>query len=283
MKAESTFQPSLYLGLGTAIATFVAAAVALGLLTPVSLRARLVSVGVVQSATIGISASFITVAQQQATAVGHVAIAIGLLLPATYVLVKALASIFEDREEDEADLDGLTVSPPVGSASITCRPARGERSRRGLLLAGASIGTSVLVLIALTLPDLGDRIVSPQKEVVISNLVTSGLNLREDSLPVTLTSEPVVFCRSRPGCRELQGTSRRTNGVYRSPICQTEGDLATNGNSAASDDDRNPQLAASRRYYRIRLPDGRTGYVSEVWLRPADRGGLGLPRCADVA
>ena len=44
-------------------------------------------------------------------------------------------------------------------------------------------------------------------------------------------------------------------------------------------DDGNPGLFESTRWYGIQLPDGRFGYISEVWIRDADRGGLDLPHC----
>ncbi len=52
---------------------------------------------------------------------------------------------------------------------------------------------------------------------------------------------------------------------------------ASHDTSAA--DDANPERFESTRYYGVRLGDGTFGYVSEVWVRAADRGGLGLPSC----
>lgn len=37
--------------------------------------------------------------------------------------------------------------------------------------------------------------------------------------------------------------------------------------------------AESDLWYRASFPDGRSGYVSEVYLSGASRGGLGLPDC----
>ena len=43
----------------------------------------------------------------------------------------------------------------------------------------------------------------------------------------------------------------------------------------------NPHRAHSTLWYRARFPDGRAGFLSEVYVDPASRGGLGLPDCAD--
>ena len=62
-------------------------------------------------------------------------------------------------------------------------------------------------------------------------------------------------------------------------VCQTTGERTTNGNDGDAADDANPLLADSRLWYGARLDDGSIGYLSEIWLSPIDRGGLGLPRC----
>ena len=38
-------------------------------------------------------------------------------------------------------------------------------------------------------------------------------------------------------------------------------------------------LFSSTRYYGVRLTNGTFGYVSETWIHPSHRGGLGLPAC----
>ena len=41
----------------------------------------------------------------------------------------------------------------------------------------------------------------------------------------------------------------------------------------------NPDRVASDRWYRATFPDGRSGFISEVYLSESSRGGLGLPDC----
>ncbi|WP_226367282.1 hypothetical protein [Pseudonocardia sp. ICBG162] len=42
----------------------------------------------------------------------------------------------------------------------------------------------------------------------------------------------------------------------------------------------NPHRVESELWYRVTWPDGRSGYLSEVYLEPGSRGGLGLPACS---
>jgi hypothetical protein len=66
------------------------------------------------------------------------------------------------------------------------------------------------------------------------------------------------------------------------PVCQAKGDLVANGSLSDPSDDHNSALVTSTRSYGV--PDARTwanlDYISEVWIVPAERGGLGLPTCA---
>lgn len=101
--------------------------------------------------------------------------------------------------------------------------------------------------------------------------------MREDSTPVRLTTQPWAFCSSR-GCN-INGTERSSGGTYDAAVCQRSGERITNGNDSSPADDGNPERFESTRYYGVRLANGTFGYVSEVWIRAADRGGLGLPAC----
>lgn len=118
---------------------------------------------------------------------------------------------------------------------------------------------------------------SARRVIRVDNRVTNGLGMQEDSVPLRLTTEPRIYCGTR-GCN-INGTERATGGTYDAAICQTLGERFTNGNDADPTDDNNPELFESRRYYGVQLVDGTFGYVSEVWLRSADRGGLGLGAC----
>lgn len=116
-----------------------------------------------------------------------------------------------------------------------------------------------------------------RRVLVVDNRVTNGMGMREDSTPARLTTKPWTFCTSR-GCN-IYGTERGSGGTYDAAICQTTGERTTNGNDHDASDDANPERFESTRYYGVSLANGTFGYVSEVWIRAADRGGLGLPAC----
>jgi lysophospholipase L1-like esterase len=117
----------------------------------------------------------------------------------------------------------------------------------------------------------------PRRVITVYNKVTNGMRMDEDDVPARLTTQTWTFCGLR-GCN-INGTERWTGGTYDAAVCQTHGERTTNGNDHSSADDANPERYESTRYYGVRLADGTFGYVSEVWIRAADRGGLGLPAC----
>jgi hypothetical protein len=117
----------------------------------------------------------------------------------------------------------------------------------------------------------------PRRVITVDNRVTNGGGMREDTTPARLTTQPWIRCGSR-GCN-INGTERSSGGTYDAAVCQTTGERTTNGNDGNANDDANPERFESTRYYGVRLGDGTYGYVSEVWIRAADRGGLGLPGC----
>lgn len=118
----------------------------------------------------------------------------------------------------------------------------------------------------------------PRKVITVYNKVTNGpTQMREDPIPVRLTTKPWKLCGSR-GCN-INGTERTSGQRYDAATCWTTGDLTTNGNNSNSVDANNPNRYSSDRYYRVRLGNGTTGFVSWAWIHPSHRGGLGLPRC----
>jgi hypothetical protein len=115
------------------------------------------------------------------------------------------------------------------------------------------------------------------RTVTVYNKVTDGeTEMREDSQPAYLSTEPRNYCKSI-GCA-LPGTDV-TSGAQLTVACQIQAERTTNGNDSSSEDDHNPGLYESSLWYGVRLNDGRTGYISEVWMQARDRGGLGLPGC----
>ena len=115
------------------------------------------------------------------------------------------------------------------------------------------------------------------KVITVDNRVTNGMGMREDTIPARLTTKPWKYCGSR-GCN-INGTERSSGGTYDAAVCQTTGERTTNGHDSSPADDNNPERFESTRYYGVRLANSTFGYVSEVWIRAADRGGLGLRGC----
>ena len=104
-----------------------------------------------------------------------------------------------------------------------------------------------------------------------------GLREAIGTTPVRLTTQPWIRCGSR-GCN-IAGTERSSGGTYDAAVCTRFGERTTNGHDTDPADDANPERYESTRYYGVRLSNGTFGFVSEVWIRAADRGGLGLPAC----
>jgi hypothetical protein len=115
-----------------------------------------------------------------------------------------------------------------------------------------------------------------ERVVVVYNQVTNGATAMREDTPAYLSTVTANFCKSN-GCA-LPGTDMGT-GAYITAMCQTTGNRTTNGQDNSAVDDRNPGLYTSTRWYGIRWADGRTGYLSEVWIAPQYRGGMGLRAC----
>lgn len=112
--------------------------------------------------------------------------------------------------------------------------------------------------------------------VTVQNKVALGAeDLVEDSGPAYLSSRAIAFCGSR-GCKEV-GTDV-VSGAMLPATCTVVGERMWNHNldSPAA---HNPHRVESALWYRVTWPDGRSGYLSEVYLEPGSRGGLGLPAC----
>lgn len=118
---------------------------------------------------------------------------------------------------------------------------------------------------------------STQTVVSVYNQVTNGSSgMREDPQPAYLSTQAAKSCRNRE-CK-LDGTEMGS-GHRLVVFCQTGGETTTNGNNNNGDDAGNPGRFTSDRYYGAQWDDGRTGFISQVWINPSQRGGLGLPGC----
>ena len=113
--------------------------------------------------------------------------------------------------------------------------------------------------------------------LTVYNQVTNGATaMREDTAPAYLSTVMQNRCRVN-GCM-IVGTERWTGGTLGPAVCQGFGARTTNGQDNSPVDDANPGLFTSTRWYGVSVSGGR-GYISEVWITPAQRGGLGLPGC----
>lgn len=117
----------------------------------------------------------------------------------------------------------------------------------------------------------------PSRTIVVDNRVTNGpAAMREDDVPAYLSTQTRPTCRLN-GCM-IEGTMVGS-GASMLATCQTHGSRMTNGQDNSSVDDANPGLYTSNLWYGVRWPDGRLGFISEIFIRTDHRGGLGLPGC----
>jgi hypothetical protein len=121
-----------------------------------------------------------------------------------------------------------------------------------------------------SLPQTGPRL-------EVFNKVTNGREQMREDAPAYLSTTPRNYCADAD-CA-IPDTELSTGDTVGPAICQRLGPLTTNGDTRSPADDQNPGLFSSRRWYGIRRPDDTIGYISEVWVRRDDRGGLRLPQC----
>jgi hypothetical protein len=172
----------------------------------------------------------------------------------------------EPTVEPEQELTTIPVTPTPDSPEVTATPTPDSGDDNP----GGSGGPGATGTPEPTPSDVSDAVVA------IDNRVTNGAGMREDDAPAYLSAVTENYCRSR-GCM-VAGTEMGS-GHQVVATCQVTGARTTNGHDSDPADDANPERFESTRWYRIAWPDGRTGYLSEVWVAAAHRGGLGLPGC----
>jgi hypothetical protein len=167
-----------------------------------------------------------------------------------------------------------------GEPATHSPPGRTRRVVSFLLgaLTGGVIGIGA-TFTATTLTEV-DHPVTPSVAatvITIQNKVALGSDrLVEDTTPAYLSARPEPFCASH-GCK-VAGTEVSSNAMFVA-VCYLQGIEMFNYNLDSSESKTNPNRVVSSRWYRAVLPDGRSGYISEVYLTPGSRGGLGLPVC----
>ena len=178
-----------------------------------------------------------------------------------------------DPGNDEAD---QPVADPADDGQPARTPTPSSRwSRRRRVIAVAS---AVVVGVATWLLTRSLSPTPSERTIVVQNKVAFGpSDLEEDRSPSYLASRPVARCANVPGCK-LPGTDLASGDTVKA-VCQLQGALMTNANVQSPGVKNNPNVAASALWYGIRWPDGRRGYLSEVYVASTYRGGLGLPPC----
>jgi hypothetical protein len=112
--------------------------------------------------------------------------------------------------------------------------------------------------------------------IVVQNKVAIGAStLLEDSTPAYLSSKPIPSC-SEEHC-EVPKT-KMWSGAVLEATCTVHGTEMTNENTHTPGIARNKDGVVSLLWHRC-MRGGRVGYLSEVYVAPAYRGGLGLPTC----
>jgi hypothetical protein len=170
---------------------------------------------------------------------------------------------------------------PAATAPASAHRVGRRRVRAGAALVGAALVGAALVGAAVT---LGVVVLTGDGEpavpvVVVQNKVAVGPTaLLEDATPAYLSTIPAPYCKAR-GCG-VPGTDMASGAVLAVDCTVSAEDMVNyEADSVLSQD--NPHRVQSTLWYRARFPDGRGGFVSEVYVDPASRGGLGLPDCAD--
>ena len=176
-----------------------------------------------------------------------------------------------EAEEPEAEAE---PAPATRSGRIRRRPVLVAAALVGVLVVGA-LG---FLLGRLTIPAPP---VVPQtvEAIVVQNKVALGPDrLDEDRTPAYLSTEALAYCASPSHSCKVPGTEM-ASGAAVVANCWTQGQMMWNWDLADPTAQSNPYRVRSDLWYRVSFPDGRTGYLSEVYVVRGDRGGHGLPRC----
>ncbi|NMO90429.1 helix-turn-helix transcriptional regulator [Actinomycetospora sp. TBRC 11914] len=178
------------------------------------------------------------------------------------------------------------VPAPVPPAPVNVpgpAAAPTPRRRRALLVAAAVVGVLVVGVLGFVLgrvTEPGPPIVPQTVEaIVVQNKVALGPDrLVEDRTPAYLSTEALAYCAQPSRNCKVPGTEMGS-GAAVVANCWTQGQMMWNWDLSDPTAQSNPDDVRSDLWYRASFPDGRTGYLSEVYVERGDRGGRGLPRC----
>ncbi|MDL5159582.1 helix-turn-helix domain-containing protein [Actinomycetospora termitidis] len=183
-------------------------------------------------------------------------------------------------DDQAARASGAVLTSGGSTASV---PAPAPRSRRRVVAAVAATTAVVAIALGFVLGRLTVPAppVEPQtvEAIEVQNKVALGADrLVEDRTPAYLSTEALSYCASPSRSCKVPGTEM-VSGAAVVANCWTTGQMMWNVDLADPDQARNPDRVQSDLWYRASFPDGRTGYLSEVYVVRGDRGGRGLPRC----
>ena len=170
------------------------------------------------------------------------------------------------------------AAPQGIAASGPPRPPRASRFQRWLTAAAiaALLATAVPATLRGFRPASKVATVPPVIVVVQDKVATGRSGLVEALNPAYLSRKPIPSCATS-GCEVPR--SQLWSGVVLRATCQTQGAKMTNEDLASAGIARNKSGIISSLWYRCILPNGAAGYLSEVYVAAAYRGGQGLPAC----
>jgi hypothetical protein len=170
------------------------------------------------------------------------------------------------------------AAPRGIAAADPPRPPRASRFQRWMTAAAVA----ALLVTAVTTTLHGFRTAAnvatarPVIVVVQDKVATGRSALIEDTVPAYLSSKPVSSCSAK-GC-EIPRT-QMWSGVVLRATCKIQGAKMTNEDLTSAGIAHNTGGIVSSLWYRCIFPNGVAGYLSEVYVAAAYRGGLGLPPC----
>jgi hypothetical protein len=174
------------------------------------------------------------------------------------------------------------VRPPRGEAphdpAVAARPRPPRASRFHRWLTASVIAAVLAVAVASTLYGFRTTVAIRRPVIVIvQNEVAIGpARLVENPTQAYLSSRPVPSCSTK-GCEVPR--SQVLSGTTLQVTCQIRGATMTNEDQASPGIARNKNGVTSSLWYWCTLLNGAAGYLPEVYVAPAYRGGQGLPTC----
>jgi hypothetical protein len=189
----------------------------------------------------------------------------------------------DDRADPAGSAPGESTRPATPAPPLARPEPTPARRRRVALVAAIVVG----VLVVGGLGFLLGRVTVPAPSVLpqtveaieVQNMVALGPDrLVEDRTPAYLSTEALAYCASPDRSCKVPGTEM-ASGAAVVANCWTPGQMMWNWDLSDPTAQSNPYRVRSDRWYRASFPDGRTGYLSEVYVVRGDRGGRELPQC----